>query len=137
MPAVLRSSVGVRQNAAGALHRETHLVQQLPHVSRMVGDAEFLRNHPGEHRRSPDSRVQTVGHRATFEDIPELGALLRSQTRWPARSVALQQPIHAVSLIRDGHSDTLDLGAFRIQANSPLVRPSELKTTACSRFATR
>jgi hypothetical protein len=36
MPAVLLSSVGARQNAAGALHREAHLVQQLPHVPRMV-----------------------------------------------------------------------------------------------------
>ena len=49
MPAVLRSSVGARQNAAGALHREAHLVQQLPHVSRMVSDAELLLDHPGEH----------------------------------------------------------------------------------------
>src|ERR1017187_5851343 len=105
-----RCADAAAQDAAGALHREAHLVQQLPHVSRMVqqlphvsrmvGDAEFLRNHPGEHRRSPDSRVQTIGHRATFEDIPELGALLRCQTRWTTRSVALQQPIHAVSLIK-------------------------------------
>src|ERR1039458_2313144 len=99
MPAVLRSSIGARQDAAGVLHREAHLVQQLPHVSRVVCCAEFLGNPPGEHRRSPDSRGQTIGPRATFEDIPELGALLRCQTRWTIRSVALQQPIYAVSLI--------------------------------------
>src|ERR1035437_5168259 len=100
MPAVLRSSVGVRQNAAGELEREAHLGQQLSHVSRMVRDAELFLNHPGEHGRGPDSRVQTVGYRATVEDIAEWGALLRRQTRWTAGSVALQQPIHSVSLIK-------------------------------------
>jgi hypothetical protein len=100
MPAVLRRSVGARQNAAGALHGKAHLVQQLPHVPRMVGDAELLRNHPSERRRCPDPRIQTVGHRAAFEDIRESDALLRSQARWTARPVALQQSIHSVSLVK-------------------------------------
>ena len=57
MPAVLRSSVGARQYAAGALHGEAHLVKQFAHVPRMVGDAELLLDHPSQHGRSPDPPV--------------------------------------------------------------------------------
>src|ERR1017187_201711 len=73
MPAVLRSSIGARQDAAGALHREAHLVQQLPHVSRMVGDAEFLTQSP--RRASAKSRFPCPNHRPPghFRGYPRVG----------------------------------------------------------------
>ena len=47
-------------------------------------DAEFLLDDPGDHRRSPDARIQAISYRAAFENVVELFPLRRCQLQWPA-----------------------------------------------------
>jgi len=79
MPSVLRGGVGPRQYAPGPLHREAERVKQLAHMSRMVGDAELLLDHPGNHRRGPYAVVQSVSHRTAVQNVAQLLALLLCQ----------------------------------------------------------
>ena len=84
MPAVLRAGVGAGQHAARSLHRKAQPVQQFSHVARMIADAEFFLDHPGNHGRGPQAAVQAVRHGTTIENVPELLPLSRYQLWRPS-----------------------------------------------------
>src|ERR1019366_363857 len=79
LPAILLINVGPGQHATRALHGEARTMEQLAHMAWMIMNAEFLLDHPGDHRRSPDARTQTVSYRATIENVVELFPLRRRQ----------------------------------------------------------
>jgi hypothetical protein len=74
-------------------------VKQFAHMSRMVADAEFLLDHPGNHGRGPDAVVQSVRYRTTVQNISQLLALLLCQPWQPSGSVSFQQSFDAMGLI--------------------------------------
>ena len=84
VPAVLLADVSAGQHAARSLHREAQPVQQFSHVARMIADAEFFLDHPGNHGRGPQAAVQAVGHGTTIENVPELLPLSRRQAGRPS-----------------------------------------------------
>ena len=61
------------QNLSGALNGEFKLVKDARNMGRMVSDREFLFNDSGDHGTSPNTRMKSVGHRATIQD--DLSAL--------------------------------------------------------------
>src|SRR5256885_4634496 len=87
------------QHATRALHGEAQTMEPLAHMARMIMNAEFLLDDPGDHGRGPDARIQSVGHRAAFENVVELFALRRRQLQWPPRAMPFEQPLHAKSLV--------------------------------------
>ncbi len=99
LPAILLVSVGSGQHATRALHREARTMEQFAHMSRMIVNAEFLLDYPGDHGRGPDARIQAVSYRATVENVVELFPLHRRQPQWPARAMPFEQPLHAKSLV--------------------------------------
>lgn len=113
MPAVLRRKVGSGQRPARPLHRKPPGMQQLPHMTGMILDAELLLDDPGDHRGRPDSVVQTVGHRTAVQDISHLLLLLFCQLGGTARPVAFQQAFNPLGLIT--LQPRRDLGARRLQ----------------------
>src|ERR1039457_3380261 len=70
MPSVLLDGVAPRQYTPWPLHREVERVKQLAHMPGMVGDAELLLDHPGNHGRGPHAVVQSVSHRPTIQNVP-------------------------------------------------------------------
>src|SRR5467141_3665897 len=84
LPAILLVSVGSGQHATRALHGEAQTMEQLAHMARMIMNAEFLLDDPGNHGRGPDARIQAVGYRAAFENVVELFPLRRGQLQGPA-----------------------------------------------------
>ena len=90
MPSVLCDGVGPCQYAPRPLHREAERVKQLAYMSRMVGDAELLLDHSGNHGRGPHAVVQSVSHRSTVQNVAQLLALLWRQLWRPAGSVPFQ-----------------------------------------------
>lgn len=99
MPAVLLDRICPRQHPARALHREVQGMQQAAHMAGMVMHAKLLLDHPGDHRRSPYSGIQTIGDGTAVENIPELFPLLRRQLGRAPGTIALQQTVDSVSLI--------------------------------------
>ena len=99
MPAVLLDGVGPRQHAPWPLHREVERVKQLAHMPRMVGDAELLRDHPGNHGRGPHAVVQSVSHWTTVQNVPQLLALRLCQLRRSSGPVPFQQTLDTMGLI--------------------------------------
>src|SRR5260370_9438267 len=99
VPSVLRRGIGARQHAARALHRKSPTMKQFAHVARMILNPELLLDHPGNHGRRPDAGVQTVGHRTTIENVPQVLLLLLCQFRWPTRAIPFQQTIDSIGLI--------------------------------------
>src|ERR1022692_1295803 len=99
MPSVLLDGVGPRQYAPWPLHREVERMKQFAHLPRMVGDAELLLDHPGNHRRGPHAIVQSVSHRPTIQNVSQLLALLWCQLCRPSGTVSFQQTLDAMGLI--------------------------------------
>src|ERR1035438_8889946 len=99
MPSVLLDGVGPRQHAPRPLHREVERVKQFAHMPRMVGDAELLLDHPGNHGRGPHAVVQSISHRTTVQNVSQLLTLLLCQPWWPPGSVSFQQALDTMGLI--------------------------------------
>ena len=78
---------------------KAEFVQQLAHMSGMVGEFELLLDHPRNHRRSSHAIVQSVSHRATVQQVSQLLALLWCQLGRSSGSVSFQQALDTVSLI--------------------------------------
>ena len=119
MPAVLLVAVGTGQHPAGPLHGETQVMQQLAHLPRMVDDAELFLHHPGDHRRSPDPRVQPISHRAAIEDVTQTAVLGLGQACGPSGPVTFPKALDAVRLIASqprGH-----FGARRLQNSGQIA----------------
>src|ERR1022692_5343430 len=87
LPAILLINVGPGQHATRALHREARTMEQLAHMARIIMNAEFLLDYPGDHGRGPDARIQAVGYRAAVDNVVELFPLRRRQLPWPARAM--------------------------------------------------
>ena len=70
-------------------------------MARMILNAEFLLDDPGDHGRGPrTARIEAVGYRAAFENVVELLPLRRRQAPMaPARAMPLEQAFHAKSLV--------------------------------------
>jgi hypothetical protein len=62
----------------------------------MVAHTELLLDNAGQNRRGPDSGVQTVSHRAAFDNIVELLALRVRQFTGPSATVAFLNSLLAV-----------------------------------------
>src|SRR3982751_5813231 len=84
VPAILRRSVGPSQHAAGPLHRKSPVMKQLAHVPRMILNAEFLLDQPGDHGPCANAAVQPVSDRAAVQDISQLLLLFLGEFRWTA-----------------------------------------------------
>ena len=84
MPTVLLRAIGSGQNSLRALHGKTNFMQQSTYMAGMIMDSELFFDHPADHGRSPNSCIQTVGHRTTVQDVAQLLPLLARQLGWPS-----------------------------------------------------
>ena len=99
-------------------------MQQLAHVTRMVGHAELFFDDPGDHRRGPDSGVQPISDRATVEKVAETAVLgFRQPCRTPG-SVTFQEALDPLRLIASQPGG--DLGAWRLQNSGQIAAGSAL-----------
>src|ERR1022692_2056812 len=99
LPAILLINVGPGQHATRALHGKARTMEQLAHMAWMIMNAKFLLDHPGDHRRSPDARIQAVSYWTTIDNAVELFPLRRRQLPWPTRAMPFEQPLQAIGLI--------------------------------------
>src|SRR6516225_1107317 len=99
VPAVLLCTIGSGQDPLGTLHGETHFMQDLADMARMVLHPKLLLHHPSNHGRGPHSRIQAIGDRTTVEDIAQLFALPGRQPGGSAGALTFEQALHAMSLI--------------------------------------
>src|SRR4030042_5923098 len=67
-------------------------------MGRMVSDREFLFNDSGDHGTSPNTRMKSVGHWATIQDVCQRLQLLIRQLRRTTAPLSLQNPFHTVLL---------------------------------------
>ena len=65
-------------------------------MARMVSDAKFFLNHSGQDRRGPNPGVQTVGHRAAFDNVVELLALGLGKLAGSSGAMAFHDPLQAI-----------------------------------------
>jgi hypothetical protein len=95
-----RLSVFIRtgQNLSGALNGEFKLVKDARNMGRMVSDREFFFNDSGDHGTSPNTRMKSVGHRATIQDVCQRLQLLIRQLCRTTAPLSLQNPFHTVLL---------------------------------------
>jgi len=77
VPTVLFVSAGSGQLASRALDRKADFVQQPAHMTRMVGDAEFLSNQTCDHGARPYAGQKPIGHGTAIKDVSQ-----RPLLRW-------------------------------------------------------
>jgi hypothetical protein len=95
-PAGLSVFVGQSQNFSGTLDREFELVEDFGNVGRMIGNREFFDNNSGDHRASPNPRVESVGHWAAVQNVNQ-DLFLRFQEPGRATgSLSFQNSFHSV-----------------------------------------
>jgi hypothetical protein len=99
VPTVLLSAIGSGRNALRALHGKTNFMQESTYMTGMMMDSELFLQDPSNHGRSPHSRIQTVGHRTTVQDVAQLLPSLTGQLGWSSRALPLQQSVKAMLLI--------------------------------------
>jgi hypothetical protein len=65
----LQRRIRLNQARGRPLHRQANPTQQFADVSRMIHNTEFVGNDLRKINRSPDARVQTIGHWPAIHDI--------------------------------------------------------------------
>jgi len=65
----LQRRIRLNQARGRTLHRQANVTQQLANVSGMIHNAEFVGNDLRKINRSPDARLQTIGHWPAIHDI--------------------------------------------------------------------
>jgi len=90
----------------------------------MVGDAELLLDHPGNHGRGPHAVVQSVSHGTTVQNVAQLLALFWRQLWRPSRSVSFQQTFDTMRLVL--RQPFGNLGARRLENRSQFTTGAAL-----------
>jgi len=89
-------------------------------MARMVIHSELLLDDTGQDRRGPDSGVQSVSHRAAFNNVVELFELFAGQLAGASAAMALLDPLWAM-LVPVAHP-SVNAGAMNLEQSGNLGR---------------
>lgn len=82
--------VRTHQPGRGPLDRKAKLVKQLADMTGMIADRKLFFDDLTQKHRGPHSRVESIGNRATLDQIIEGFLLLRGQSRRATAAMAFK-----------------------------------------------
>ena len=114
------------QTGGGALHRTAQAVKKFAHMAGMIIHAEFLMDNVGQDGRGPDSRIESVSHRAAFNNVVQMLELFGSQFTRASRAMAFFNSLWAVLI--PVANPSVDTGAMNVKQIGDLGRGKTIGT---------
>ena len=102
------------------MKRTAQPMKQFAHMARMIAHPKLLLDDVGQDRRGPDSRVESVSHRAAFNNVVKMLELFWSQFTRASRAMAFFNSLRAVLI--PVANPSVDTGAMNVKQISDLGR---------------
>ena len=102
------------------MNRTTQTMKQFAHMARMIAHPKLLMDDVGQDRGGPDSRVESVSHRAAFNNVVEMLELFCSQFARASAAMAFLDPLRTILI--PVANPSVDTGAMNVKQAGNLGR---------------